>query len=622
MTASQHPRASFTRWPILVLLLVCATSGIAASPDSAAHPLKRSDVVFMGGSSKELYEAYGATVVDWGGHASKDDPKAAAEFRARVKLAQDMGIQYNAGVGMITEFLGMIKSCPEHERAICRDFDGKPITVPWLWDHKVDGELGKAWWFCSNSPLYQKFLRDRTALAMAGEPDGFHLDDYGGTTGSMYSGGCFCETCLPLFRDHLRAHLTPEKLRALGLESLDAFDYRAFLRARGVQDNADFLKRRHSLPLYAEFQEFHARAAGQVVRELQEHAARLRGRPLVRSVNGAPPSQQALVVRPHLDHYSCEVARGAPGREWSGETPRALTPSAAFVYRCADMLGRGIAATADGHSWAWVNERGAVNLCRHWIAESYAFGQCFMAPGRRQWCYTKEKGTHWYEAKPQDYADLYQFVRQNAALFDRADAVPQVGVLFSHAAWRRGRKDPQAAAFALLEANIPFTLLAAGDDLLPLRLDPAALAACEKIVVPAEPMLDPADRAVLDRLPPEKLLVWKDAPALVAAIAPWLSIEGARDVWALPRRDTTDPRAPLLVHLVNRRYDFATDRLTAQSRFVLHLRDALTGAHKPARCRAFTPGAEPADLPIEPEPGGLRVSLPELNLWTILRFER
>ena len=39
-----------------------------------------------------------------------------------------------------------------------------------------------------------------------------------------------------------------------------------------------------------------------------------------------------------------------------------------------------------------------------------------MAP-HRQWCFTLEKGTHWYEAPKAAYAPLYQFVRKHPELF-------------------------------------------------------------------------------------------------------------------------------------------------------------------------------------------------------------
>lgn len=605
----------------LGLMVLMPMDGWPADGESASRPLKHSDVVFMGGADKAAYEAYGTTVVDWGGHAWGDHDKAQAEFRGRVKLAQDLGIQYNAGIGMLTEFAGMIKSCPDYERAVCRNFDGEPMMVPWLWDQKVDGQTGKNFWFCSNSPLYQKYLRDLASRAVAGEPDGFHIDDFGGTTGTLWSGGCFCESCMRLFADFLKRNVTVEKLVACGIESLDGFRYDKFLAGKGVKDTADYVRRHGSLPLDAEFRTFQAKAAGEVVRGVQEHAAQLRGKPLARSVNGSPPGLQAMVVRPHIDHYSCEIGMGAPGSEWSGVAIQKLTTSAGFTYKCADMTGRGIAGTADGHSWAYVNEKQAVNLCRYWIAESYAFGHCFMAPGRSQWCYTKEKGTHWYQAKPEDYADLYQFVRKNAALFEDLEAVGNTGVLFDHKAWRNGKQDVRGVANALLENNrIPFTLIGAGDELLDLRLQAASLAKLRQLLVLPGTKLEPEQQKVLETLPPERRPVWNGG-ATLAALEPSLGIEGAANVWALPRRNAGDGKSPLIVHLLNRNYDFAGDRSAPQKDWTLQLRGSLFPGKKPGKCTAYSPGGVPMPLPVEPVADGVRVKIPELKLWSVLRFD-
>jgi hypothetical protein len=588
-----------------------------AEEATVSRALKHADVVFMGSAKTEVYQAYGATVVDWGGGAWGKNAKAITEFCNRVKTAHDLGIQYNAGIPMVTGFAGMIASCPEYEKAVCRDIEGKPIFVPWLWDQKYKGKKGFNYWFCSNSPLYQKFLRDRTEAAMTGDPDGLHIDDYGGTTGSLWSGGCFCDDCMGLFRKYVATHVPAEKLHALGIAKLEDFHYGKFLLTKYVKNNAELMKTRWKLPLESEFRTFQAQAAGQVVRALQEYAEKLRGRPLVRCVNGAPPGQQAFVVMPHVDHYSCEIGMNSPQKKF--------TTSAAFTYKCGTMIDRGIAGTAAGQDWAYAQENKATNLVRYWIAESYAMGQCFMTPGLHQWAYTESKGTHSYEGKPEDFSYLYRFVRKNAMLFDGYESAAQLGVIFSHAAWRRNKKEAQAIASCCLEANIPFALVAAGDDLLPLQLNEKQLVRFEKVVVPAVPMLDPEQKAVCDQLAAaQKMISWKDGPALLSQVPPWISVEGTKHVWALPRRLPNKPDAPLVVHLLNRNYDFAAEETTPQNNLVLHLGKALVGNKKPTRCKAYTPniaGETVVSLPVEPEGDGVRVKVQELKLWTVLCLE-
>jgi hypothetical protein len=93
------------------------------------------------------------------------------------------------------------------------------------------------YWFCSNSPLYQEFLRGRPRLAMSVQPDGFHIDDYGGTTGSLWQGGCFCDNCMAGFRKYLADQVPAEKLRPRSIAWKDAADLlapvRPWLRVEG-----------------------------------------------------------------------------------------------------------------------------------------------------------------------------------------------------------------------------------------------------------------------------------------------------------------------------------------------------------------------------------------------------
>jgi len=130
-----------------------------------------------------------------------------------------------------------------------------------------------------------------------------------------------------------------------------------------------------------------------------------------------PPKQRQVRIEQRGAQAAIEALQTKPDEELEREQK----------YKSAAMANRNLACTASGESYAYVNAQNAVNLCRYWIAESYAFGQCFMTPSVHQWCYTKEKGTHWYHAKPEDFADLYQFVRKNAVLFDDYEAVAQVG---------------------------------------------------------------------------------------------------------------------------------------------------------------------------------------------------
>lgn len=66
---------------------------------------------------------------------------------------------------------------------------------------------------------------------------------------------------------------------------------------------------------------------------------------------------------------------------------------------------------------------------RFWIALAYAHGQRFMVPHpKRQWCFTKTLGTHWYAGPVEAYAPVYRFVRANARWFDGFEAADAKGL--------------------------------------------------------------------------------------------------------------------------------------------------------------------------------------------------
>ena len=44
---------------------------------------------------------------------------------------------FSTSVGFLTEPLRVIEFSPDFLDAACRNFEGKPFVVPWLWDHKT-----------------------------------------------------------------------------------------------------------------------------------------------------------------------------------------------------------------------------------------------------------------------------------------------------------------------------------------------------------------------------------------------------------------------------------------------------------------------------------------------------
>lgn len=585
------------------MLLALAASGA----DEAV--VRRSDVVFMGAKEGTVYDAYGATMVSWGGQAANDSEQAVAQFAARVQAAHDRGMRYCAGLAFRTAFARMIDFDPDFMASVCRTLDGEPILVPWLWDHKHKGH--PAYWFCTNAPGYRAFLRDQARRAMLARVEGLHIDDYAGTAGTDWRGGCFCPHCMAAFATWLAEHVPAERLRGYGIESLDGFDYGAFLKARGVDVERFRRTVAGDLPLGPEYLRFQYQSSAAFVGEIRAYAEQLAGRPLMLSVNSSAANARALVIAPQLNYFCGEVGHAAE----RGQVPWGPV----FVFKLCDAVGRPMVCTAAGQDWAYVDEHKVPGLVRTWIAQSYALGHQMMCP-HRQWAYTEQKGTHWYQSDPSDYAPLYRFVRAHAELLDDYEPVALAAVVFSTAAGSKEQDAARALARGLGERNIPYRVVIASDEWLPYRLTDESLAGVQAVLTAPPLRLDAAQQAVLEAAR-DRVIEGDDAAALDRLVGAPIRVDGAEQVSVWPRVVPGHPERPMVVHLLNRRYERERDVMAPTGPFTLTL-DRRLAPDSVSAVRLVAPDREPLELRHTTSPEGLSIQVPDLDLWALLVIER
>ncbi len=583
----------------LAVLLLPALMARAAAGGRGA--LRHSDVIAFCHASPETYAKFSVSVVSWGGHP--DSEKEIEDFRNWAVIpAHKMGIKYVGGVGMVTEFALFMKEYPDWKQARCLDVHGKPFTVPWLWDHSYQGE--PAWWFCTNDPHYREFLKRQVVLAAEAGVDGIHVDDHLGSAGTYWLDGCFCDDCIAGFRKYLRKYVSPQRLQQLGIEDLDSFNYREYvaswLQAHPGEDT-------FSAPLGEEYLKYQHQAAAELMAELRRAAEKAAGHPLSFSANAAPPDPMAITDYPVLTQFSAEVPHHG-----------GLDDYPPYVYKVSAALGLPMIATAGGKDWAKVKAEHRTGLVRAWIAQAYAFGQYFMVP-HHQWCYSDKLGTHWYDGPPEKYGPLYAFVRNHRDLFDDMDSVAQVAVLYSSAAARAGRHEDREAARALLSADIPFDMIAAGDDWLPARITMDMADRFQRVIVPPNLTLSGDQQRVLEALSAEgKLVKWKGPQTLAELPDSWVKVNGADNVWALlrKRRNGSD----VVCHLLTRNYDPKTDATPDARGLSLSIAAEVFGGKLPARATLYAPGREPAALPLSVQAGRVTVTIPHVSEWAVVHF--
>lgn len=577
-------------------ILTCVGVSLVQAQDRV---IRRSDVVFMYDNAA-MYEPYGCTVLGWAGHAQAE----------HIRTARSKGIRhFSSSIGFLTEFKRVIDFDDNFLDAACRNFEGEPFIVPWLWDHHHQHNGHGAYWWCTQSPLYRKYLESRLVEVMRTGVDGLHIDDYRGTSGAVtWKSACFCRHCLAGFRGYLASRVSKEKRTALGLTSLKDFNYRQFLLDRGVTPEL-YRTKRWEQPLAEEFLDYHVRANLEYVQAFRRKAEEIKGGPISLSVNSGLNSAHALMIAPELDYFCCEVGHEASGMKAASHP---IT-----IYKLGDALDRPIASTASGQDWAFTAEHNLPGLIRSWTALSYAFGHTLMAP-HRQWCYTKEKGTHWKTWPPEDFADLYQFIRKHSRYFDGYNAVARVAVVYDNAARRRYRADIEPICTTLAERNIPFTIVLAGDDWLPRRLSEEQLQPFSAVIVHKDHNMDPDQQAVLEAVKRDaRLITWPDEAALATQVPAFVQVEDSAPVMVVPRVHP-DPEAPLVLHVLNRSYDADTDRWPPLHKLRIRLHPELMSGRTLTAAHWVSPDGPTTECTLGDHH---LVTVPTCGMWGLLVLE-
>ncbi|MBC7328831.1 beta-galactosidase [bacterium] len=569
--------------------------------------LKASDVVFMYfPKDPSLYDVYSGTVVGWAGRARSKNERDVAWFRKVVEEAHRRGLLYCGSVDFVVAFGGFIDFYPDNFMdSVCRDLDRNPITVPWLWDHKHKGH--PAYWFCTNSPDYQRYLKDQVERACLAPIDGLHIDDWRGTAAcSAWFGGCFCKHCKESFRLWLKKRFSKEELKSMGIDDIDNFDIQSFLKSKGVTAES-WRKQRSQLPLGELYQKFQTEKMLEVVKSIFEYAEKLRGKPLLRSVNSSASSPEALVVAPLIDFFCGEMEHHAS----SCKVP--IEP--AFVFRLVEGLGKRQSATAGGYDWAWVAENNKPGLVRTWIAQAYAFGSLFMVP-HNQWCYTQEKGTHWWEGKPSDFAFLYKFVRQNAKLFDDYKSLSDIALVYT----TDNFNDIQKVGMELLKENIPFSILCA-EPSLGMEINKREVAQYELLIFGKNSLPDKVKKQLSSFK--GNAILWNGIEGLPKTFREEIKVSGSDKVRVSLRYKPKEANAPVVCHILNQDYHLEEDDVRPADVEISISLKLLSKALKktPKEAMVYIPGrpAEKINLNIGEDKVSFKID--GLGLWAIVSLK-
>jgi hypothetical protein len=488
------------------------TEGAGVHPSYQGTVPSKSDVIFSTRfkrpDSAETARAFGATRVEW-------------VYTKETNFVKEMK-------GAAPWFGGAINANGPlpNDDGMARDFDGAVLTPPWM----------KAWsakWVTTTHPDTQRVIADQIALALSMGADSIQVDDANYQYhGALYHGGDFNPSTLAGFKAYLPAYPDQAKLKALGLVDFEG-TYRDYLKARfGIKDAADYKRRYRSLPSTQVWLAYIRSTVDQHYARIRHAANAGRTRPVPFSINlltlTAPDEASVLFhLVPYADYSMPEVN----------------------ITDYATVVSMGATARALRLGWAPSILPLSLSENRAAIANLYAMGGQPLVP----WDVyngNDDKGMpNRYFGKPQEYGDLYRFVRSNADLFNGKELAAEVGIVVP--VNRFVADKTKALLHALIDRQIPFAFVPVGDSSRRYVVEPERLRHYKVLLtVNPDSDFDTRDLKALADSRVERRSAAEANSALLDALRPFVVAPGGERVHLYPRAAPGD-RSRLVVHVVD-----------------------------------------------------------------------
>ena len=489
-----------------------------------------------------------------------------------------------------------------------QDLDGNKTRMP----HMVHWKGPPHWEGCHNNPGFRKIFWDEAAKLVAIGVDGIHVDDWAMSVhGANGRRGCFCPACMAGFRAYLKRMLSAEKLRELGIENIDTFDYRQFLKTKLGITNAELYKRVFpEIPLTPFFLDFQHASLCEFYAAFRKHLDTI-----------SPDKYIAVSVNNQFHRHTRDGGFGAGGYGtgvidfYVGEPSQSMQGPLDFVHPCKISEAFGIPQV----TWCKPRDLGTA-LAAH--ATIQALGQWSRVP----WDLymdndpvTKQPAPRYFGTQ-QDWGAFYDFIHDHPHLLDGHESAATVGVLFSVDG--APYKPTREICRRLMELQAPFRVIATSSKIHRIPLDDERLGAFH-VVINASP--DEAyceeDRqtiaAVRDARRTRFLTPDDDIEGVLRdyGLLP-LRVEGPKSIYAFPRVKAD----AAVVHMVN--WNVTPKGSADEFRNV-----TLTLMNPPQwgerlEIEYYRPGQE-GGVALEPEVHHdcIRITLPRLSTWGVVEIE-
>jgi hypothetical protein len=579
----------FLRRGLWAVLLACPTlagaglvEGVKAMPPLKPGAPERTEVLFSvrfpRPDAMEAARAFGATRTVW--HYATD-----AGFVNRLQeLVPRSGLTMNAN-GPLVDPAGRVL-----------DFDGQPLSAPWM----------KTWgvyWVASTHPASREATAREVNRLVGLGADTLQFDDptlqlYAG----LYQAGDFNPATQRGFRAWLDANAPAAERQRLGLGlGLDALDndYRAWLRRRhDVKDAADYQRRFRTFPSTSLWLRYLRATVTEHFTWLKQAAAAAAGRPVPLSMNLSGLTEPAE-VNPH--HFLLDVADFA-----MSETSIADRAQVVSQWAVARSAGLGSAPSI---------LPGTLRENRTAIAHLYALGATPLVPWDTYNGNDPQGRPQRFFGTPEDYADLFKFVRTHPDLHRGTEVSPTVGVVVPIDANEHIRV--RAFLKRLDQRQIPYRFVPLTANGLPAAEADRLQALDHLWLVGTRQQLSIEARGTLGVGALRRLL--EDTSISEEAMdsaRPVLVAPGQAGIRLVPRVDP-DRADRLLLHLIDESRA-AQQGVEANCRSRIDLRSAVMDGREPLEARVAQLGGGPGPARLGRTPTAYTVSIEGCAFWTIV----
>jgi hypothetical protein len=279
------------------------------------------------------------------------------------------------------------------EKVVIVNADGEPIIAPWKRTWK------RTLWGCINNPeLERGYLQYLKGYIDAGAQV-MQRDEPGANFNATRWGGCFCQHCMRGFRQFLHDNTTPDERRQMKIADLDSFDYRRHVKDQNAPVGDPF-GRWDGGRLKELFVQFQTEASVAFHRRTRQAINEYAGRHVPFSCNNGAHRWSPIELE--FDWVFGELSYGrATGVQLHAAMGAATEHGRVQVVT---MPKKGDRENLD--EWQ--------RRTRQTIATAYACGGLCMVP----WDVYMPKDAPRYFGTPEQYADLFGFIRANAAYLD------------------------------------------------------------------------------------------------------------------------------------------------------------------------------------------------------------